>query len=145
MRRLLIFGILLFAQTMVAQNFTLSRFVCVPESCDQTGPLATISVAQVNASIECSRNGVPIGDGNVLAEALVGFVGSCHAPYEPHAQIRALSTEILDDCDNIFEIDFVRPEAEIFDAFGTLKWHKFTEIQCDGGGGLPVVTGTQPC
>ena len=87
--------VILSATAALAQRgYVFTEFNCVPTSCEETGPLETSSIAAVIYDVKCSHNGEinEAWGGQVLVEVL-----NCAIPHRPHALVKRLSVDLLDD------------------------------------------------
>jgi hypothetical protein len=125
----------------LTQGQTITSMTCSPSSCQDTGPLATVSVAQVDADVQCSN-----GQGwSITARAIVGFPSACSLPYQPHARVDRGRTTLLDDCGSPYDVDRTDIDTQIWDASGNIVFHRSASRSCDGGVSNPSTFGTQPC
>lgn len=126
-----------------ATDFVFSSFQCDPISCQETGPLATISSAFVSVDSTCTGGVVPGFNKTVLAN--VGTPGECMIPYQPFALVEKITSTLLDDCGDPYDVDTMRTSAEVFDSPGHVVFSLQAEFSCDGGEGSPTQFGSKPC
>jgi hypothetical protein len=127
-----------------AYGYYLVNFQCDPVSCEEQGPTATESYAEVQYYGDCA---LPDGGDAPLdgrSEAFVGINGPCSVPYYPIASAWTSSGTLFDANGDPYNVDYVTSIAEIFAASGTIVDYNSGTFGCDGSvsGGGPA---SSPC
>jgi hypothetical protein len=127
-----------------AYGYYLTNFQCDPLSCDEAGPDATVSYAEVDFYGTCD---LPNGGSFQVSGSpfsAVGFDGPCSSPYTPAVSVWTDSVTLIDSNEQPYNVDYVYDYTQILNPSGTIAYEEDAQAGCDGSydsGG----SGTWPC